>query len=63
MSVENIMYENYMFVRDLYTIFKITGFIFIIIGLIVYIKLSINNLKEEISEVKESLESQNTKQG
>lgn len=59
MGVENIMYENYMFVRDLYTIFKVTGFILIIIGLILYVKIAINNIREE---VREKLESLNTKQ-
>ena len=59
MSVENIMYENYMFVRDLYTIFKVTGFILIIIGLVVYVKIAINNIREE---VREKLESLNMKQ-
>ncbi len=59
MSVENIMYENYMFVRDLYTIFKVTGFILIIIGLILYVKIAINNIREE---VREKLESLNMKQ-
>ena len=55
MSVENIMYENYMFVRDLYTIFKVTGFILIIIGLILYVKIAINNIREEVREKLESL--------
>ena len=59
MSVENIMYENYMFVRDLVTIFKVTGFILIIIGLILYVKIAINNIREE---VREKLESLNMKQ-
>lgn len=55
MSVENIMYENYMLMRDLVTIFKILGLIAIIIGLVVYIRVSINNLKEEIEEKIEGL--------
>lgn len=55
MSVENIMYENYMLIRDLVTIFKILGLIAMIIGLVVYIRVSINNLKEEIEEKIEGL--------
>lgn len=59
MDMETVIYENYMFVRDLYTIFKVTGFILIIIGLILYVKIAINNIREE---VREKLESLNTKQ-
>ena len=44
-----------MLIRDLVTIFKILGLIAMIIGLVVYIRVSINNLKEEIEEKIEGL--------
>lgn len=63
MSVETFLQENYMLVHEAYTILKLLGFITVIIGIVVYVKISINNLKEDIrEEVNERLESLNIKQ-
>lgn len=55
MNVESMVYEQMLMAHDFITIFKVIGFILIIVVLVCYVKWSINNLKEEIEEKIEGL--------